>query len=243
MALFKEFVNDFLRNPKALSWEIDPQCINHPDDRVFVAGLAKDFHLLLELNEEHAFVLRKCLVEDEDSALEEDEQGNIYCTAWEFTLDTAKIINRYEKRPIISELSPPEELLRREEELFVEWKARYYAAKMELRTQDQLDTLLAAYCEGLEWVMRYYFEGVASWGWYFPFHYAPFMSDVISYLQSGKFRNDKCIVKEYSQNQNFLSFRKIQKQAIRLGSPVQSLGAVNERLAQFKFCLGSRSIG
>ncbi len=187
LALFKEFVRDFLRNPSALSWEIDLESISaHPEDRVFIAGLAKDFRLLLEISEEHAFVLRKCLLEEEEEVLEADEQGNVYCSAWEFTLDTARIINRYEKRPVISELSPPEALLRCEEELFVEWKARYYAQKMDLRTQPQLDSLLGAYCEGLEWVMRYYFEGVASWAWYFPFHYAPFMSDVISYLQSGK---------------------------------------------------------
>ncbi len=186
LVLFKEFVNDFLRNPSVLSWEIDPESISrHPEDRVFVAGLAKDFRLILELSEEHAFVLRKCLDEEAAEALEMDEQGNVYCNSWEFTLDTAKIVNRYERRPIVSELSPPEVLLCREDELFVEWKSRYYAQKMELRTREQLDSLLEAYCEGLEWVMRYYFEGVASWGWYFKFHYAPFMSDVISYLQSG----------------------------------------------------------
>lgn len=186
--MFKEFVDGFLRNPSCLSWEIQSESIGHPDDRVFIAGLAKDFRLILEFTEEHAFVLRKCLLEEEDSALEQeqDEDGNAICHSWEFTLDTAKLITRYERRPVISELSPPEELLRREEELFAEWKSRYYAEKMDLRTQEQLEALLRSYCEGLEWVMRYYFEGVASWGWYFPFHYAPFMSDVIAYLKSGK---------------------------------------------------------
>uniref|UniRef100_A0A665UM22 5'-3' exoribonuclease n=1 Tax=Echeneis naucrates TaxID=173247 RepID=A0A665UM22_ECHNA len=59
------------------------------------------------------------------------------------------------------------------------WKQRYYKTKFDVDVMDEdfRKKVVRSYVEGLCWVLRYYYQGCASWKWYFPFHYAPFASD------------------------------------------------------------------
>uniref|UniRef100_A0A667YQ69 5'-3' exoribonuclease n=1 Tax=Myripristis murdjan TaxID=586833 RepID=A0A667YQ69_9TELE len=59
------------------------------------------------------------------------------------------------------------------------WKQRYYKTKFDVDVTDEdfKRKVVKSYVEGLCWVLRYYYQGCASWKWYFPFHYAPFASD------------------------------------------------------------------
>lgn len=61
------------------------------------------------------------------------------------------------------------------------WKDRYYTTKfhVEMNDQDFFTRLKQSYVEGLVWVYRYYYQGCASWKWFYPFHYAPFASEII----------------------------------------------------------------
>ncbi|KJE89457.1 5'-3' exoribonuclease 2 [Capsaspora owczarzaki ATCC 30864] len=60
------------------------------------------------------------------------------------------------------------------------WKERYYQNKFHVSADDNdfRSKLAAAYLEGLCWVLQYYYQGVPSWKWYYPYHYAPFASDL-----------------------------------------------------------------
>lgn len=62
------------------------------------------------------------------------------------------------------------------------WKQRYYFEKFKVKQDDLVDFLQRirkAYCEGLCWVLVYYYQGCGSWTWFYPYHYAPFASDLI----------------------------------------------------------------
>ncbi|XP_077443546.1 5'-3' exoribonuclease 2 isoform X2 [Stigmatopora argus] len=85
--------------------------------------------------------------------------------------------NRGVKRKADSDDEPePEDNVRLWED---GWKQRYYKTKFDVEASDDgfRQKVVQSYVEGLCWVLRYYYQGCASWKWYFPFHYAPFASD------------------------------------------------------------------
>lgn len=59
------------------------------------------------------------------------------------------------------------------------FKDRYYESKFDVMPDNVQFRYSVAlqYVKGLCWVLQYYYQGCASWEWYFPYHYAPFASD------------------------------------------------------------------
>ncbi len=59
------------------------------------------------------------------------------------------------------------------------FKERYYESKFAVAPTDEAfrHKVACEYVRGLCWVLQYYYQGCASWKWFFPYHYAPFASD------------------------------------------------------------------
>uniref|UniRef100_A0A8C9VY60 5'-3' exoribonuclease 1 n=1 Tax=Scleropages formosus TaxID=113540 RepID=A0A8C9VY60_SCLFO len=63
---------------------------------------------------------------------------------------------------------------------FRQYKRSYYMTKMgvEVVSDDFLASQALCYVEGIQWILHYYYHGVQSWSWFYPYHYAPFLSDI-----------------------------------------------------------------
>ncbi|KAF8648106.1 hypothetical protein AX16_006403 [Volvariella volvacea WC 439] len=61
-----------------------------------------------------------------------------------------------------------------------QWKRDYYRVKLNISydDEDQMRALTYQYVQGLQWVMHYYYTGVASWRWFYSYYYAPRISDL-----------------------------------------------------------------
>ncbi|KAL0491133.1 exoribonuclease, partial [Acrasis kona] len=63
------------------------------------------------------------------------------------------------------------------------WRERYYQEKFHTPydpNSEDVKHVALSYAQGLLWVFRYYYRGCISWGWYYPYHYAPFASDLVN---------------------------------------------------------------
>lgn len=63
---------------------------------------------------------------------------------------------------------------------FRQYKRTYYMTKMgvDVVSDEFLAKQAKCYVEGIQWILHYYYHGVQSWSWYYPYHYAPFLSDI-----------------------------------------------------------------
>lgn len=108
--------------------------------------------------------------------------------------------NRGQKRKAEEEARPPQEEDDQAHDEVRLWedgfKDRYYESKFDVMPDNVQFRYSVAlqYVKGLCWVLQYYYQGCASWEWYFPYHYAPFASD---------FTNIKGLSKKFSKGTPF----------------------------------------
>jgi len=58
----------------------------------------------------------------------------------------------------------------------------YYTSKMgreaSLKNSEYHMKMCKSYLDGISWVIRYYHDGVPSWEWFYPYHYAPYLAEL-----------------------------------------------------------------
>ncbi|OCK82120.1 5'-3' exoribonuclease 1, partial [Lepidopterella palustris CBS 459.81] len=150
-------------------------------DRKFVEDLADSLHLQWKTvendqGERHlqlSFPPRLGVQEDDDEEESEDAESQNALL---------RVLQRYENAKVV-DMSPEEAqtaMEKKYEEKFQAWKNQHYASKFEwgLDNEEELRKLTENYVQGLQWVLYYYYRGVASWPWFYGYHYAPMISDV-----------------------------------------------------------------
>jgi 5'-3' exoribonuclease 1 len=145
---------------------------NYPArDRVFIENLAKalKIHQSVPKDGENKHLYVKCDSEEESSEETSEMREEVY--------------EKYEAAEIIEEddiKTYEEKKKKKVEEELIEWKRKYYMDKMQIDydNSESMEGIIGSYIEGLQWVLWYYYFGVASWGWYYPYHYSPKISDL-----------------------------------------------------------------
>ncbi|KAH7552877.1 XRN 5'-3' exonuclease N-terminus-domain-containing protein [Bipolaris maydis] len=150
------------------------------DDRKFVQELADKLHLPWKTvqnddGDRHLQITAPPkLVEgdsDEDEEMEDESNKAI-----------ARVVQKYEQAKVV-DISPEaaqSEMQKKYDEKFEAWKNSYYKSKFDWdrSNEEELRKLTENYVQGLQWVLYYYYRGVASWPWYYGYHYSPMISDV-----------------------------------------------------------------
>lgn len=100
----------------------------------------------------------------------------------ESTKAIVRVVQKYEQAKIV-DISPEDaqsEMQKKYDEKFDAWKNDYYKSKFDWdrSNEEELRKLTENYVQGLQWVLYYYYRGVASWPWYYGYHYSPMISDV-----------------------------------------------------------------
>ncbi|KAJ3034412.1 hypothetical protein HK097_004516, partial [Rhizophlyctis rosea] len=155
-----------LPSPSASAPPVSPLAATSEGDRCIADGYnaarEKHHHIILEWDED-----------DDESDEESFEARGRVLRKWDSVevLDEEEIFRKGE-----------EEEKRKIEGMYEEWKRGYYKEKLEIDydNKEELGKLVFAYVEGLQWVLKYYYEGVASWEWFYPYHYGPKMTDLLN---------------------------------------------------------------
>lgn len=147
-------------------------------DRKFVEELAEDLGLQWKTvaNDEGDRHLQLDFPKDLQDHDDDDDED------WEEEAQIAlfRVLRRYDNAKVADVTAEETQNLmnKKYEEKFQDWKDKYYRSKFDwgLENHENLRKLAENYVQGLQWVLFYYYRGVASWPWFYGYHYSPMIS-------------------------------------------------------------------
>jgi len=178
-------------------------------DRSFITTLASRLNLTLawdeyDENDQNLVTLRLPEPEPVDAVgqAEESVDGEVSDGNEESRAAISRVLKQYENASVIEQDSDPDAQGDRVlQQKMREWKDFYYQVcgfpqtfwcvpdwmvrqgklGFPFKDEQELNNLVFKYAEGLQWVMHYYYSGVASWSWFYNYHYAPRISGSCSW--------------------------------------------------------------
>ncbi|KAK9170909.1 XRN 5'-3' exonuclease N-terminus family protein [Cryptosporidium meleagridis] len=92
---------------------------------------------------------------------------------------------------------------------FIDKEKEYNEAKSKLN--EISDQVCIHYLRGLSWVLGYYYHGVPSWDWYYPYHYAPYVMDIVELLSDIKNENKikESLIGKFNLGKPFTQFEQL----------------------------------
>ena len=158
-------------------------------DRKFVEDLAEDLGLQWKsiVNGEGNRNLRLDFPErlqgDKDDEVGEDEEAQAALSRVIIRYDNAKVVD-------VTAQETEDLMNKKYEEKFQVWKDKYYRGKFDfgLDNDEEIRKLSENYVQGLQWVLFYYYRGVASWPWFYGYHYSPMISGKVNRIIALHFR-------------------------------------------------------
>ncbi|KAL8738071.1 MAG: hypothetical protein Q9181_001095 [Wetmoreana brouardii] len=175
----KRYVSGRSDDGEPLASSLDLPSTLNAQDRKFVEELASDLGLQWksvadDAGDKHIRLdFPKKLEGDDEEDNEEDEESQ---------LALHRVIKRYDNAKVVDVTAEEAQAQMdvKYKQKFQAWKDKYYKDKFEwgLENEAEMCKLTENYVQGLQWVLFYYYRGVASWPWFYGYHYSPMISDV-----------------------------------------------------------------
>ncbi|CAH2012828.1 unnamed protein product [Acanthoscelides obtectus] len=114
----------------------------------------------------------------------------------------AALIKNTDDLLLESEEEDDHEEISDEDDAFNNYKMEYYKNKLEYDkvTPEVMRDQAEGYVRAIQWNLNYYYNGCCSWSWYYPHHYAPYISDIKG------FSNQKI---EFDMGKPFMPFEQL----------------------------------